>query len=277
MPDILRFHFSPFFLFSAIERWADASIQKVQSAPDLLINNALELDPTPGDSPKPCSISGVSKPLNSVSPSYAETLNSLRQETDAFDRSMSFLLAFSRFRRHVPSVDEALAEYQAQGLGGSDDDADRRQRFKYQLQHIAKTFDYTRLAFNYERYEREKDELIGELQALLTPEVCLSYKKAAHRNTGLTIDDLSVLLFAMRKSQGTGTETRFSYAQVNEAFRQITGRGCGTSKASALLKALTQMGLIQRVGNYCVGVAGNLWRVKPKPSQTATQYASRSA
>jgi len=269
--DVFSFHISPFFLFGALEtRLIDAkerqnlSPKTTSLPPDDLVNALLDVGLAPG-SPRNSRGRGVS--LNSVYPSYTVLLKQLKAESDAFDRSLGFILAYSRHLRRVPSLEEAMMEYTKRHLNtGEDEDGSRRDRFEYLIQHVAKTFDAALLRFNYDGFEADRQATVAEIRGAMHSDVSLEYAKAKGRKSRITVAELAVVLFAMRRSQGSRAHTAFSYMQVIGALGQIRGIGCGRSHASCVLRALRQMGFITKAGGYSVGLEGQRWRVRGRES-----------
>jgi hypothetical protein len=55
--------------------------------------------------------------------------------------------------------------------------------------------------------------------------------------------------------------TRFSYQQAHVALRQAINATAHRNEMAAMLRALEQMGLVERVGGYWPGRHGQGWRV----------------
>jgi hypothetical protein len=159
-----------------------------------------------------------------------------------------------------------LVEYVKQGLNtGSDLDGNREERMQFIRIYLLTTFDLNRLSFGYEGFEKLREGLTHEIKSRLTASVPLQYVKVKTRP--IRVEELTVLYFALLRSQGKGNSTAFSVKQVKDAFRQVNGAGVSSHKAGAMLGILEQLGLIEKVGGYVPGLRGWVWKVK-KPSGT---------
>lgn len=268
MKDIVAFHAAPFFLCSYFERSISEVSEEtlpVSSSPAsaALVNRALSLNLEPATLPAELRVSGAgAKALNSVYPSYEQRLRELAAAADAYDRGLGFMLAYSRHLRRVPSVEEALAEYEARGLNTGDDRSERRRsRFDYLARFVVKTFDPSKAGFNYAGFESERERLRLEVSGQMHCASSLEFAKDKGRTETVGIEDLAVLLFAMRKSQGARGSTEFGYQHVRTAFVEIKGTFGSRNKAQCLLRALKDMGFIERVGNHQAGARSRKWRV----------------
>jgi hypothetical protein len=263
LQDVRSFHFSPFFLFDYFERLARQEQHhpsSLDNEPVGLVANALGWDIEHGSAYRPLNKCGGDIALNSVYPSYTDYLDDLRQQEDAFTRTMGFGLAYSRHLRRVPSVNEAVTEYETQGLAtGADVNGVRRIRIEYVLGHIAKTFKPSiDLASG---FQKAQEALVAEIRSLIAPNLDLTFTKARGRRVAAREIDLAALLHAMRQSQGNEDRTEFSQLQISRAIKATTGRSCNKNMASCLTKALISMDLIERVGGYIPNKRGIVYRV----------------
>lgn len=93
-------------------------------------------------------------------------------------------------------------------------------------------------------------------------------KGKSNRARTLTADDLAVALWAVECTAGRG----LNYGQLSYAFKACTSAGCHRNKASAVLAALTVLGLIRQTGNYSTGTRGNVYEpVKRQPKEADDQ------
>lgn len=265
MQDIFSFHVSPFFLFQSVHQRVTDDLRRQLA--NLQVSNDSEPE---DDFPQPDwddfleqrdRIGVVLRNTESVYPRYTR-MEDLKRENDALRRGNQFYMAYSRQLGRVPTVPEALAEYERLGLNTGTDQGNRQARFELIREYVASTFD-PRKAFNYEGYDQEADSIKNRLSGRLDGAVTLSYPKTSTRMSRVTLDDLCTAYWAMRKSQGTAGETQFSRLELNRAFQQIHGTACRGNKASCILTALQTMGLIRKVRNYVVGHRGCVWAVQP--------------
>jgi hypothetical protein len=271
LEDVRAFHAAPFFLFDGLANLLRTRLnQPVRSddKPDGLVADALGWEIGIGSDYRPRNRCGSSLSLNSVYPSYTEQVEEVRQQQDAFTRTIQFVLAYSRHIRRVPTVDDALAEYEAKVADGAATTGQRRSRLAYVLKHVAKTFKPS--IDLHGGFQAAHNELLAEIRSLMPSGTDLTYTKARGRRVAVTDSDIAAVLHAMRRSQGHSSQTEFSQERVREAVRIIRGRACCKNMASTLTKALKAMGLIERVGGYIPGKRGTVYRVKSCRAQVQT-------
>lgn len=268
--DVLKFHGAPYVDFRYLEQMVrDAKAKDLAAASEphatnggqkleeayLLASQDTEDsdDETRGEGGGVCS--------NSVcTSSYEDLIKSLQSNTDAHERTVGFALAYARHIRRIPTVDEMLKEYEAQGLNtGADEDGNRRKRMEVMYGYHQRTFDPKKLGFSLEGYDEEKDIFLSVIRSRITPEIKLIYQQ--NRTRRITVDDLAQLYFALCRSQGDGTSTAFSIKQVQDAMNQMTGKKGSPHKASRMLALLQELGLIEQVGGYAPAFKGREWTI----------------
>ena len=273
LEDVRAFHQAPFFLFDGLERLLHKTEdQPSDDKPDGLVADALGWDIDLRSNYLPRKRCSLSLSLNSVYPSYTQQIDDLRQQNDAFTRTIGFALAYSRHIGRVPTVEEALIEYETVLAGGPSKGGMRRARMAYVLQHVAKTFKPS--IDLHSGFQTAQDELVAEIRSMMPSGIDLTYTKARGRRMAVTDRDVAALLHAMRRSQGPAERTEFSQAQVRKATTAITGRSCNKNMASCLTKALVTMGLIERVGGYIPSKRGTVYAVKSPPANSSAKNST---
>jgi hypothetical protein len=263
LQDVRSFHFAPFFLFNSFARLvreSQAQPATLADAPDNLVTNALGWEIAADSEHRPRKRGGAAISLNSVYPSYTDHLSELSEQQDAYARTMGFALAYSRHIGRVPTADEAVTEYETQGIAtGTDVNGSRLARMAYVLRYVAKSFKPSKDLYG--GFQTTQEALVTEIGSLMPIGLDLTYAKAQGRREAVTETDLAALLHAMRTSQGANDRTEFSQEQARRAIKTITGHSCNKNMASCLTKALKALGMIQRVGGYIPGKRGTVFRV----------------
>lgn len=278
--DVLRFHTAPYVDFRYLEELVrEAKEKDLAAAPELHITNGEEKlnqayllssqDADDGDDETRGEGGGVCS--NSVcTSSYEDLIKNLQSNTDAHERTVGLALAYARHIRRIPTVDEMLKEYQAQGLNtGADEDGNRRRRMQVMYDYHLRTFDPSKLGFNLEGYDEEKDIYLSVIRDRITSTTNLTYQQ--NRTRHITIEDLARLYFAMCRSQGKGTSTAFSISQVQNAMKKLAGKKGSPHRASRMLGLLQELRLIEQVGGYIPGIRGKAWCAQ-QPAQPQSAH-----
>jgi len=277
MPDIQRFHFSPYFLLNGFEagtpQMASVNQQEGPECPcgwDRLSEEFLMHDienitgPRPPKSSSHTS-SGGDVILNSVYPrdQFEDMLRDLRKVEDAFERSLSFVQIYSRRMGRVPTAAEAMAAYEQAHLNtGIDEEGRRQARFQYIASFVAKTFRKSRGDWLPDTYEKVRQTVEAEVTIRLQhqPQAGV-YLKAKGRSCRVAVETLSAGWFAMWHSQGANKDTAFSYQQMGMALKRLTGRTPCRAELSACFSALKALRAITFIRGAVPGIRGVRYEV----------------
>jgi len=282
LSDVVRFHESPSFEFSELKQlFLQSQSNDVGLPTDREKTGLNEINPEEEQKqgfayrwdiddrslPKP-PICAAGLLLNSAYPSYELEMSRLKNQAAAFTRTHSFALTFSRRLGRIPSVNEALAEDEKHELHTGDDrNGERAARIEYVLTHVAKTFN---AQAGLAGFEQHRKTLTAEITGLLGDRPLPTYRKTKGRPAAsATVDEIAMVLFAMRRSQGRDVSTEYGYAKVQDALKRIRGKKCSRDRASCILKSLTLLGLIQKVAGGIPGKRGAIYRVRSSDPQVA--------
>ena len=199
----------------------------------------------------------------SSSSKYEEIVENLKSENNTMRRSRLFIRAFIHKRGRLPGVVEAEAEYVKVGLNRntSISSHNRQKRFQACISYYANTFKGEKLGIPLNWVE-DKIDIMDKITSCL-PET-LTYQQGSRQKT-IKVEEIGYVYYLIQQMDGSEQNTilsnTLSYSQVDDYFISEFRKKCGRHKFSGILKLLLQYELIEKVGNYKVGLRGNCYRV----------------
>ena len=204
---------------------------------------------------------------NSVFPvrvTYLEAVRNLVAVQNSQERRVEFGMLLARHLHRVPSGQEILREYAAQGLQKADSKSDHDiRRFDQISSWLSQTFDHKKCRFDYGGYATERNKT----EALITQRVDglkLEWSKG-DGNKPVSLAKLAALYWCMWHSQGRRGSTHFSEKQAKGAIRAVLQAGAHKAEVAAMFRILERFELIRKVGGYCPGQFGRGWVVGKLP------------
>jgi hypothetical protein len=195
---------------------------------------------------------------------YEEIINKLKNENNTMKRSSLFIRAYINKLGRIPTVDEAEREYVERGLNRNNASTtlNRRNRFKGCIDYYSREYDESEAGFKL-KWSEEKKTVLELIKTHLPKELtykqgkrikCFSPEEAGFVYYVISRMDESDQYFLLANS--------LTYNRADELFMAEFGVKCGRHKFSGIIKLLLNCGLIEKVGNYKVGLRGNCYRVR---------------
>lgn len=202
---------------------------------------------------------------------YQQKIETIKAIQDTKKKTGLFYWNYAVYLHRVPTVEEAIEEYIRQGLNSSAeiDSKRRRSRFEYCYRYIQKRFDEARCGFHIGDWHLHRNSCMDMIQSHLSDRIILKWKKDGHKQYALTVDELALVYFSIKKSNEcdkTNSDriirNSFSYKRLKSIFSMVLGKGCHRAKCSRILQVLQDIGLIEKTGNYISSVRGNCYQAK---------------
>ena len=178
---------------------------------------------------------------------------------------------YYRYYQHlgyVPSPEEAEAEYVRLELNKAESKEGRQRRFKNAESWVKSVVSTETTGFNLQDWDKNKDTMIDIIEDH-TDEQDRHWNKGK-KQYPLSCDNLALVYYAILKSNEIddqkkgpdGNKYAFSYHQVKDTFQATYQKGCHNDKIAAIFKILKDAELIERVGDFEVGVHGNQYEAR---------------
>ncbi len=195
---------------------------------------------------------------------YEDIIQQLKDENDTMKRSNLFIQAYINKLGRIPTVDEAEEEYVKRGINHNSGKTtpNRRKRFKSCIDYYSKEYDESKVGFNL-KWEEEKNTVLELIKNHLPKE--LKYKQGK-RIKSISYEEIGFVYHIISKMNESDQyfvlANSLTYKRADELFISEFGIKCGRHKFSGIIKLLLNCGLIEKVGNYKVGLRGNCYRAK---------------
>lgn len=110
-------------------------------------------------------------------------------------------------------------------------------------------------------FENWDDSYVREIEAVIGDrEFTWNKDGIEHHRQRLTTFDLAIGLWAVCCTAPEDVRAGLSLNRLAVAFKVVRPVGCHRNKASAILRTLTELGLITRIGNHFGGFTGRRYR-----------------
>jgi hypothetical protein len=186
-------------------------------------------------------------------------------------RTTRFIRAYINRLGRIPTVEEAEEEYVVRGLNRNSERStvNRRKRFRGCIAYYKNKYEESTAGFVL-NWNEEKTGVLSLIGPCLHGN--LSYKQGK-KTRSISPEEIGFVYHVICRMEDSEQYVllgnSLSYSQADELFLAEFGKKCGRHKFSGIIKILVNYKLIEKVGNYKVGLRGNCYVAKRNMGKTA--------